>query len=161
MGMKSTLENTVQNAINPQMGSNYTILQTVTDPVTNLTSEKMNFVFLGKTHNIKQGNSEIKLADVKVDFTFGGPIVQTQQTSSQIIYTIAKEEVENPQDVEIIYNVVYVPLAAPTQEGEAVSALYIITSPDGSETIKAYFFFKEALSATEIIYGMVELYEKQ
>jgi len=161
MSMKSTLENNVQNLINPSMGSNYTILQTVTDPVTNLTSEKMNFVFLGKTHNINQSNSAINLADVKIEFTFGGPIVQTQQTSSQIIYTIAKEEVENPEDVEIIYNVVYVPLAAPTQEGEAVSALYIITSPDGSETIKAYFFFKEALSATEIIYGMVELYEKQ
>lgn len=160
MGMKSTLENKVQT-LNTSTGSNYTILQTVTDPVTNLTSEKMNFVFLGKTHNIKQGNSEIKLADVKVDFTFGGPIIQTQQSSSQIIYTIAKEEVENPEDVEIIYNVVYVPLVAPTQEGESVSALYIIKSPDGTETIKAYFFFKEKLSETEIIYGMVELYEKQ
>ena len=155
MGMKSTLESAVQNDINPQIGSNYTILQTVTDPVTNLTSEKMNFVFLGKTHNINQSNTAINLDDVKVDFTFGGPIINTQTTNQGIVYTIAKEEVENPQDAEIIYNVLCVPLP------EDLGTLYFITSPDGSTTLKAYFFFKNKLSATEIIYGMVELYEKQ
>ena len=155
MGMKSTLESAVQNDINPLLPEKYTILQVVTDPITNLTSEKMNFVFLGKTHNINQSNTAINLDDVKVDFTFGGPIINTQTTNRGIVYTIAKEEVENPQDAEIMYNVLCVPLP------EDLGTLYFITSPDGSTTLKAYFFFKNKLSATEIIYGMVELYEKQ
>ena len=150
MGMKSTLENNVQT-LNTLKGYNYTIIQTVTDPVTNLTSEKMNFVFLCKTDDIPQTPAGINYKDILVEFGFGGQVIDTDSSSGQnIVYSIGKT---NGQVKEIYYKVIYIPLP----EG---AAIYKIMDSTGTKELKAYFYF-ENKQLGNIIYGMVELFNKE
>ena len=153
LGMKSMLEDGAK-ALSAATGTNYTILVEETDPITNLPTQKMNFVFLSKTHKITQeATKNPNYQDILVDFGFGDKVLGDPQVTDQgILYTIGHISEQGVPNV--LCNVLITPL-----DNVGNNFMYTILSADGTKVIKSYMYFTHTLDTK--IYGMVELFIKE